>query len=187
MMELENRLFQGSLFLCGFMGSGKTTIGKKAAERLDAAFIDLDEVIVRRYGKPIAEIFKQEGEDYFRKAEWKTLKALLPQKKGIYALGGGSLHNQHVVDHIKLFGLLIFIDTPFEILFERIRKNTSRPLLLDEDGNIKQDNRLREELMDLYQKRKPLYEQAQIKLGRDQYDSIEDLIDDLIKRASRHV
>ncbi len=186
-MKLIDRKFSDSIFLCGFMGTGKTTIGKKLAERVQAEFIDLDKEIEKKDGRSIPEIFSEDGEAYFRELEWRTLKTMLPETKGIYALGGGSLQNQRVVDHIKLFGLLIFIDTPFEVLLERIRKDASRPLLLDKDGNIKQDSELRTDLTHLYNKRKPLYEQAQIKLMRDQYASVDKLIDDLIKRASRHV
>jgi shikimate kinase len=187
MMQLNDRKFNGSLFLCGFMGTGKTTIGQYLAEKLQADFIDLDQEIVKKEGKSIPDIFREGGEPAFRKAEWYRLKEMLPERTGIYALGGGTLQNQHVVDHIKLFGLLIFIETPFDILFERIRNDTSRPMLLDQDGNIKQDNELHSELLDIYHQRQPLYEQAQIKLQREQYASVEELSDDLIKRASRYV
>ncbi len=83
--------FNGSIYLCGFMASGKSTLGKALADKLGWDFRDLDTVIEQKEGMSITEIFKEKGEDYFREKECEYLLSLTREFKGAVALGGGAI------------------------------------------------------------------------------------------------
>jgi len=175
------------LFLCGFMGAGKSTIGRGLAERLDLPFADLDDIIEEETGRTIAEIFEDRGEKHFRKLERKLLLRAIREFRGVLALGGGALQNQHLVDHVKINGLLIFIETPFSVIFERITGHTDRPLLLNEDGEPKEKDELRKELEALYRNRLPRYRQAEITIQTEDQSSVEETVAALARKIEHHV
>jgi shikimate kinase len=175
------------IFLCGFMGAGKSTIGKRLAERLDVSFLDLDDYIEKEAGKEIPKIFEKEGETEFRRLERQSLLKLIRNYQGVIALGGGSLQNQHIVDHIKLNGLLIFIETPFSVILERITGQKNRPLLLNEQGNVKDKEILKEELKTLYEQRLSYYRQAELSIVNDEKQEPKNMVDSLIKKIEYHV
>ena len=150
------------IFLCGFMATGKTTLGKQVARNLEWPFIDLDDVIVRRSRLSISQIFDLYGEEHFRKLERENLQFVLENYEGIIALGGGALQNQEYLEYIKENGFLVFLKTPLENLWPRLLRKKSRPLLRDRDGHIKKEAQIKEDLTELYEKRLPLYEQAHL-------------------------
>lgn len=175
------------IFLCGFMGAGKSTIAEKLAEKLDRPFLDADHEIERRSGETINQIFEQEGESSFRNLERKVILDLIKTFEGVIALGGGALHNQHLVDHIKLNGLLIFIETPFSVILRRISENKERPLLLNPDGTFKKEQTLKKEMTELYHKRLKFYRQAEITLQTEHYSTVEQSVEALVKKIRYHV
>src|SRR5699024_6052806 len=144
------------------MGAGKTTIGRALAQRLECSFQDLDNIIVERAGKAISSIFADSGEAKFRILERKCLLEVSDSHRGVIALGGGSLQNQQVLDHLKSTGLLIFIKAPLSLIIERIADDEGRPMLLDEHGKPKERERLYKDIEALYKSRLPLYDQADI-------------------------
>ena len=121
------------IFLCGFMGCGKTTVGKILARMLKTECLDLDDHIEKKEGMTIPEIFEQKGEGYFRSAETQALKDL-SSKLMVVATGGGALLSEENAAVAKAAGLVVFIDTPFEVcstkeqLSERFSQR--RPLYL---------------------------------------------------------
>lgn len=175
------------IFICGFMGTGKTTAGKLLASRLDKPFHDLDACVEKEAGQTIADIFEAEGEEGFRKKEKATLLNIIRTQKGVIALGGGSLQNQHLVDHVKVNGLLVFIDTPMEEIINRITRKSNRPLLLNENGNMKSKSVLKKEMQELYDRRLAFYEQAEVTMQSNDYKSINDLVSQLVKKIRYHV
>lgn len=175
------------IFICGFMGAGKTTIGQKLAEKLDCPFLDLDDRIVEKAGKSIPEIFTESGEGKFRTVERKALLEVARNYKGVVALGGGSLQNQHLLDHLKLNGLLIFIESPMPVILDRISRDSNRPLLLDEQGEAKDRKTLEKELKVLYRDRLPLYRQAAISLKAESGMPSEKLVEILIDKIRDYV
>ena len=185
-MESINNLPE-RLFLSGFMGTGKSTIGRELARELELSFADLDTMIEEEAGKPIPDIFEQQGEEAFRRLEKEMLLRAIREYEGVLSLGGGALHNQHVVDHLKINGLLIFIETPFSVILDRILQHDNRPLLLDEDGKMKDREVLEDELKQLYEQRLPLYRQAEITLQTDNQSSVEEATAALIKKIRNHV
>lgn len=175
------------IFLCGFMGAGKSTIGRRIAEELGCSFLDLDDRIVERVGKTIPQIFDEAGEGTFRTAERKALLEIVRDDEGVVALGGGSLQNQHLLDHLKLNGLLIHVKASMPVILERITGDTNRPLLLDEEGKIKDKETLTKDLSVLYQDRLPLYEQAVITLEVSADQSVEEQTEILMNKIRNHV
>ena len=175
------------IFLCGFMGTGKSVIGKKLANELDRPFLDLDDKIEENAGRTIPQIFEESGEPAFRMLERRAVLEVIREFEGIVALGGGSLQNQHMLDHVKLNGLLVFIDTPISIILDRISEDKNRPLLLDEQGNPKGREQLNKELTALYDERQPLYEQAVIKVKNDGSELPSNIVETLLKKIRNHV
>ena len=175
------------IFLCGFMGAGESTVGRALASRLELAFADLDSVIEEAAGRNIPDIFEEEGEEYFRKLEREQLLKAIRSYKGVLALGGGTLQNQHIVDHVKINGLLVFIETPFSVIFERITGQEGRPLLMDEHGTLKEKDRLQNELKALYNKRLPRYRQAELTINTEDHSTVEETVAALARKIDHHV
>jgi shikimate kinase len=115
-------------FLVGFMGVGKTTMGRLVAERLGFRFIDLDDVIERSSGMAIAQIFALEGEASFRQRESEALETLLSEREpALIATGGGAFTNESNRLRMKEAGTVIWLDAPTEQILARIEEG-SRPL-----------------------------------------------------------
>ncbi len=144
------------------MGAGKSSIGKALADDLGYSFYDLDEEIEREADRSVREIFEQKGEAYFRKRERYAVKTFLNKNSCVVALGGGALQDEAVVQTVKSKSVLVFIECPFSVILQRIKGDKKRPLLLNEKGNEKNVETLKSELKALYEKRLPLYKQADI-------------------------
>lgn len=132
--------------LCGYMGSGKTTLGKILAKKLNVTFADTDDYIEKIENKSIPQIFNQDGEEYFREAEFKAINHFAVMDKMILSLGGGlpvSDKNKSVLK--KMF--VIYIDSPFEDCYKRIC-DTDRPIVAQKS---------KEELQKHYEERVPHY------------------------------
>lgn len=128
-----------AIFLVGFMGAGKTSVGRALAQRLNWLFEDLDERIVSREGRPIADIFRDSGEPEFRRAERAALEDLLHELRGaggrIVALGGGAFVQKQNAELLQAAGAAtVFLDAPANELWQRCCKQSAaagieRPLL----------------------------------------------------------
>lgn len=177
------------IWICGFMGAGKSTLGRLLAARLGVSFTDLDRHLAERAGMSIPEIFEKEGEEGFRERERALVLELAREGSGVIALGGGSLQDRSLADHLRKHGLLIFIDTPFSVIFERIREDTGRPLAdkAGEPGGDHDEGRGR--LKALLERRRPLYEQAELSLHPEQTapQRPEQLVDQLMDKIRLHV
>ncbi len=135
-----------SVYLCGFMGCGKSHIGRQLAAALGRRFIDLDRYIVNAEGMTIPEIFDKYGEPHFRKLEAKYLRELSGGRIG--ATGGGALINDETAKFAGESGLSVYINTAFEVCYKRIKGDTNRPLVM---------NNTPEQLEKLYSKRAVIY------------------------------
>lgn len=148
-----------SVFICGMMGSGKSTVGKILAKQLNVPFQDLDSLIAEESGMTIPEIFEKKGEAGFRSIERNLVLKESQSSKGVLALGGGSLQNQQVVDQLIASGQLIFLKVSQSVLLDRLSSEQHRPLL----KNSKSSRRdLQEKISQLIDERLPFYSQAQI-------------------------
>ncbi len=134
------------VYLCGFMGCGKSHIGRLLSKELTAVFIDLDRYIVTNEKMTIPEIFSQYGEPYFRDVEAKYIK----QFKGrtIVATGGGAMLRDETAQFAREQGTVFFLDIGFEKCYERIKDDENRPLVV---------NNTKEQLREIFEKRYPIY------------------------------
>ena len=142
-----------NIVLCGFMGSGKSTIGNLLSKKMGMAFIDLDAYIEKKENKSVSQIFADSGEEYFRQLERDAVKELAYKKSVILATGGGTLTFQENVDVLRnADNKIILLDLPVEVVEQRLQGDTKRPLLNRPD---------KEKVMrELYEKRLPLYRSA---------------------------
>ncbi|HET6256563.1 MAG TPA: shikimate kinase [Puia sp.] len=119
------------IFLIGFMGSGKTHWGRLLSKKLGLAFYDLDTVIVDREKKPVADIFSEKGEEYFRYQEKETLERIADEQDGfILSCGGGTPCFFNNIEYMKKNGKVIWLNTSIDVLKQRLlRERKSRPLI----------------------------------------------------------
>ena len=141
-----------NVYLVGFMGTGKTAVGKELSARLDKQFTEMDEEIEKRAGKPIVEIFAQDGEAHFRKLERNLLNELAKKEDLIVSCGGGLICNEENLATLKSSGTVINLKSSAEKIYERTKIHTHRPLL-----NVKDPL---QEIKGLMEKRAPFYLQA---------------------------
>ena len=111
-----------NLILTGMMGVGKTTIGKRLAKELSYAFIDMDKIIEKQEGESISSIFRNKGEDYFRKIEKKLTIIELKKNSSVISLGGGAFLNSTIRQYSKKKSISFWLDVPIEILIKRLKK-----------------------------------------------------------------
>lgn len=127
--RLHDKYGKKNLVLCGFMGSGKTTAGRKIARLCGMKFMDADHYLEEKEGMKIPEIFERFGEPHFRDLETKYLAELAQMDGIVLALGGGAILRPENVQTVKSTGLLIHLDTPFYRIVKNISYSNTRPLL----------------------------------------------------------
>lgn len=120
------------IFLAGFMGSGKTETGRALARLLGYSFLDLDATIEERVGKSIRQILTELGEPQFRLLETEAIRRLNGLTNLVVALGGGAFQSEENRTLLRAVGVTVWLDCPFEVCFQRIKGDASRPLLAGE-------------------------------------------------------
>jgi shikimate kinase len=164
----ENDILPLNIVLIGFMGSGKTTVGRELHHRLGYPLVDMDQMIEQRVGKSITTIFAEQGEAAFREMETAVLLelALSDRQQRIISTGGGVVGSEENREILKRMGYVVWLDAPVQVIAERTAKSRTRPLLLDENPE--------EKIRDLMAKRQPLYQEtAHLKLDTAGLDSKE--------------
>lgn len=141
--------------LVGFMAAGKSKIGRLLAERLRIPFVDSDAAIEEREGCSIAELFREPGEAAFREIERRTIAELVKGPPQVIAIGGGGFVDERTRSLLDQRARTVWLDTPFELIAERIARSTHRPLAR---------NRPPSELRALWQQRRPSYAEAEIRI-----------------------
>ena len=153
--------FPTRIYLTGFMGSGKSTIGPLLAEALGYAFVDLDERIEAEAGRPIRGLFAEEGEAAFRALEARLLRASGAWTETVVALGGGALTFEANLQSARAQGAIVYLHTSVDELARRLRQDgTDRPLLLDDTGNLLSPDALRHRIETMLARREPFYRRA---------------------------
>ena len=151
---LASRLNGRPLVLVGMMGAGKTTVGRRLANRLGRQFIDSDEEIERAAQMSIPEIFEQRGEGEFRAGEMRVIARLLKEKDIVLATGGGAFINPETRALVKSEAVSVWLKADIDVLFERVSRRSNRPLLKTADPK----GTLEKLIADRY----PIYEEADI-------------------------
>ena len=154
------------IFLTGYMGSGKTTLGRALAADLNVQFIDLDHYIEQRYRKTIAQLFAENGEDGFRAIERRMLHEVGEFEDVIISTGGGTPCFFDNIEFMNAQGTTIYLDVPVERLFIRLCiARSKRPLIKDKD-----DEELRAFIIEQLEKRAPHYSKAQYSFRADRLE-----------------
>lgn len=144
--------FNYNIVLIGFMGTGKSTIARELAKTHQMNIVEMDEEIVRRRGKSIADIFEEEGEEYFRDLETALLKELQTKENQVISCGGGAVLREENVRVMKKNGCVVLLTALPQTIYERVKNNTDRPIL---QGNMNV-----EYIASLMEKRREKYEKA---------------------------
>lgn len=160
---------QTLIFFIGFSGSGKTTVGRKIARRLGFNYCDLDEVIETTSGLTTSEIFRQKGEQHFRKLENQCLKKVISNKFTVVSCGGGTpmyFDNLHLMEEA---GIIVYLKMSSRALCYRLeRSKKTRPLIGDSRGE-----ELVKKIDEIIAKREPFYSKAHITVTADKLDLME--------------
>jgi shikimate kinase len=151
----------------GFMGSGKTTVGKILARRLHLPFKDTDAVIEEQEGMPVSRIFKEKGEDYFREVERSVILSTPDEGERIMAIGGGGF-NHATIAFVKNLGPAIYLDLSFDEAQKRIKQSGKRPLA---DGA---------NLFGLFIKRRSLYSRATCRVWVESL-TVDEVVDAILR------
>ena len=138
------------IVLAGFMGCGKTTVGKKMARLTGFNFVDIDQKIVDDAGMSIVEIFDKHGEQYFRDLEKSTIKSVLENAENtVISVGGGAILNDETANLLKSLARVFFLDVDVKTVMLRTQGDTKRPLL--------QVPNKRQRVQELLRERRPIY------------------------------
>ncbi|MEO6882890.1 MAG: shikimate kinase [Bacteroidia bacterium] len=168
-----------NIFLIGYMGSGKSTVGKKLATKLNRPFIDLDQYLEKKENRSIAEIFETEGEGKFREKERVYLQEICAQDNTIVALGGGTVC---FFDNLKLIhshGISIYLKASVDTIFNRLKNaKTKRPLL----EKFSSDEEFKEYISIHLSSRETFYSQATYKVKAKNIN-VDELVLFLIKEG----
>lgn len=172
-----NSLRERSIVLTGFMGVGKTTIGKEIAKKLYRDFIDIDEEIEKKFGMPPRDIFRVHGEQVFRQAEKEVITFFAKQKLKVISLGGGAFLQEEVKQICYENCIVIFLDLSWDSWKDRLHLIIdSRPVL---------QGKTMEEIEQLYYERQPIYQTYHSKVKTDELDvnQVAEYIKDSLKFA----
>ncbi len=162
-----------SIVLVGLMGAGKTTVGRRLAQRLGLAFVDTDTEIERAAGETIPEIFERHGEAAFRDGERRVIARLLERGPQVLATGGGAFMDETTRANIAARGISIWLKADLDVLMKRVGRRSNRPLLKTDNPRAVMEH--------LMTQRYPVYAQADLTVESVEgpHDSV---VEDVIAR-----
>ena len=164
------------IVLVGLMGAGKTSIGRRLADKLGLSFVDADHEIEAAAGKSIADIFAEHGEAYFRDGERKVIARLMESGEQVLATGGGAFMNAETRARIKQEGVSVWLKAELELLMKRVMKRNDRPLLKAEDPEAV----MRKLINDRY----PVYAEADITVESRDVQHVQ-MVNEVIRALAR--
>jgi len=170
---------KSNIALIGFMGTGKTAVGKMLAEKLNKQFMELDALIEQRTGKTIPEIFQQYGEIAFRELEIEATRDAAERESTVIACGGGVVLNQINIDRLRRKSVIVYLTASPSVILERTSADTDeRPLLVAEDKAAR--------VAGLLKFRQPFYERAaDITVETSRLD-VGEVVGKIIKKLGRY-
>jgi len=161
-----------NIALVGFMGAGKTVSGKELSKRLGMLFIDSDDIIVEREKRSINDIFAKSGEPYFRKIEKEVIKELSGRDGLVIACGGGAVLDKENMENLRKNGVIIYLYAKPDVIYQRTRAYSHRPLLNVEDP--------KKEIEKILDARQQFYGQADFTIDTSELE-IEDVVDKILE------
>lgn len=165
-----------NIALVGFMGAGKTVVGKALSRQLGMIFIDSDDAIVEKEHRAISDIFAKDGEPYFRKVEKEVIKEISQRDGLIIACGGGVVLDKENMSNLKRNGLVVYLQATAEVIFERTKSYAHRPLLNVEDPQ--------REIVKILEQRLPFYSQADYAVDTSDL-TIEEVVNKILEIIKR--
>lgn len=123
-----------NIVLCGFMGAGKTSVGRQIAKITGRKFTDTDELVELKEGKKISQIFDEKGEEYFRELEHEICVEAAEMKNAVISTGGGAMTFQRNVEAIKKGSRVVFLDASFDVICKRVGDASTRPLFKNKEN-----------------------------------------------------
>ena len=165
------------IYVIGFMGAGKTTIGRELAQRIESPFFDLDELVESAENMSIKDIFAQHGEPYFRKRERDLLRSTRNLENAVIATGGGTFTFDENIQFIQSEGLSVFLSAPYALLRSRIgEKAAERPLFRDDVATH-----------ELYNSRLRFYRMADVTIEVREDETTTEIVERLILQLPKSV
>jgi shikimate kinase len=155
------------VFLTGFMGSGKSTIGPILANALGWDFIDIDKNIERKASQKIIDIFTSKGEQAFRALEREALRDLAVRQECVISLGGGTLTTEENLEFIRQNGIIVYLQLSPDKILQRVKHRTDRPMLKGPDGQPLEGEELQKRIDGLLEVREQYYAKADIIIPAD--------------------
>jgi shikimate kinase len=181
MKDALHKYKKSLVFLTGFMGSGKSTIGPILANTLGFKYIDVDTVIEQKANKRIVDIFSTEGEQAFRTLERNTLRELTELDHCVISLGGGTIANEENSQLVSQRGILVYLKLSPEEIIQRVHYKNDRPMLKDENGDTLSGPKLKERIFQLLAKREPFYGRADVIIVADNM-RVGATVDEIVKQ-----
>lgn len=162
-----------NIVLTGFMGAGKSSAGKKLAERLEMQVVDTDELIERRAGMKISEIFSRYGEPHFRELEKEVVEEVSKLENHVIITGGGVVLKKENMQNLRRNGVIIYLHAEPEIVYQRVRNEVHRPLL--------QVANPMEKIKELLEFRAPFYADNDFAIDTSNL-SVEQVVEEILKK-----
>jgi len=163
-----------NISLVGFMGTGKTTVGRMLARKLGYRFVDSDDEIEKEQGVTISHIFSEMGEPYFRALEKDMIKKLSGMDGLVISAGGGAVLDPENIANMKQSGPVVCLSAPPEVILKRVERFTHRPLLQVPDPLAK--------ITEMLKTRAPFYAKADVTVDTDGM-TVEEVVDEIIERT----
>lgn len=177
LIALPKRSDARSIVLVGLMGAGKTTVGRRLAQKLNLNFVDADAEIERAAGETIPEIFERHGEAAFREGERRVIARLLEASPQVLATGGGAFMDEVTRNNITARGISVWLKADLDVLMRRVSRRNNRPLLKQGDPRATMER--------LIKQRYPVYAEADLTV-----DSVEGphetVVDDVIAQITAY-
>ena len=167
-------ILKKTIVMVGMMGAGKTAVGRGLSQRLSVPFLDSDSEIETAANRTVPEIFKRDGEKFFRAREAEVIARLLEEKRGVLSTGGGAFLAQDNRIQITTRGVSVWLDADLDLLWHRVRLKDTRPLLRTADPFAT--------LTKIYGNRVPMYAKADVVVKSISGLSIEEMVDRVIDK-----
>jgi shikimate kinase len=174
------------VYLTGFMGCGKSTIGPILANTIGYDFVDIDRVIEQRASKRIRELILTEGEARFHEIERQALADLTALERHVVSLGGGTIATEENFALIRQSGIIVYLQLSAEEIFQRVHHRSDRPLIMDDEGNRLTHEALNARIQVLLAEREPFYRRADVIIPAD-HRPLGSTVDEVVRRLRKFI
>jgi shikimate kinase len=180
-MKNQDQQRKTLIYLAGFMGSGKSTIGPILANTLGFEFVDIDKFVEQKAEKRIVDIFGSEGEPAFRSIERASLVEVAARDHCVISLGGGTIANDENFQLIRKSGIIVYLQLSPEEILQRVHHRTDRPLLTAPDGSKLPAEAIQQRVEDLLRRREQYYDRADVVIQTDR-KRVGATVDEIVRR-----